>query len=291
MKIDFVKMHGLGNDFILVDCLRQVQLQALTGQDWQSMAPGLCNRRFGVGADQILLLLPSSERNYNCKEQSDQFDFQMKIYNADGSEVEMCGNGIRALAKYVWDEALSGNNPLAIDTLAGVIRPQRAGDLICVDMGIPQLEVSSIAMDSVGGVIGYPLEVADRVFAITHVSMGNPHTIIITEDVDGFPVARYGPLIETHKLFPNRTNVEFIEVLSRTEVRMRVWERGAGETLACGTGACAVAVATSIKGLTDRAVTVHLRGGKLHIEWRQADGHVYMTGPATRVFNGSAELT
>ncbi|MBF0608379.1 MAG: diaminopimelate epimerase [Magnetococcales bacterium] len=274
--MDFVKMHGLGNDFILVDCLRQVQLQALTGHDWQSMAPGLCDRRFGVGADQILLLLPSSTS-----------DFRMKIYNADGSEVEMCGNGIRALAKYVWDEALSVNDPLAIETLAGVIRPQRAGDLICVDMGIAQLEVSSIAVDSVGGVIGYPLEVADRVFEITHVSMGNPHTVILTGDVDGFPVARYGPLIETHKLFPNRTNVEFIEVLSRTEVRMRVWERGAGETLACGTGACAVAVATSIKGLTDRAVTVHLRGGKLHIEWRQSDGHVYMTGSATRVFNGN----
>ncbi|KJU84143.1 diaminopimelate epimerase [Candidatus Magnetobacterium bavaricum] len=280
MKMDFVKMHGLGNDFILVDCMSQVQLQALTDQDWQLQAPKLCNRRFGVGADQMLLLLPSSEQG--C-------DFQMKIYNADGSKVEMCGNGIRALAKYIWDEGLSGNDPLSIETLAGVIRPQRAGDLICVDMGIPQIETSSIAVDSVGGVIDYRLEVQDRVFEITHVSMGNPHTVIMTEGVDNFPVALYGPLIETHKLFPNRTNVEFIEVLNRAEVKMRVWERGAGETLACGTGACAVAVASSLKGLTDRAVTIHLMGGDLRIEWRP-DAHVYMTGPAIRVFTGSVGI-
>ncbi|MBF0538334.1 MAG: diaminopimelate epimerase [Nitrospirae bacterium] len=277
--MDFVKMHGIGNDFILVDCISQAQLQALSDQDWQLLAPKLCNRRFGIGADQMLLLLPSSVG----------YDFQMAIYNSDGSRVEMCGNGIRCLAKYIWDTGLSVNDTLAIETLAGVIRPQRAGDLIRVDMGIPQLETSSITVDSVSGVIDYRLEVADRVFEITHVSMGNPHTVIFTQDVDSFPVDQYGPLIETHKLFPNRTNVEFIEIINRSEVKVRLWERGAGETLACGTGACAVAVATSLKGLTGRAVTIHLRGGQLRIDW-QPDSHVYMVGPATRVFSGSIEI-
>ncbi|MBF0343887.1 MAG: diaminopimelate epimerase [Nitrospirae bacterium] len=280
--MDFVKMHGLGNDFILVDCVRQPHLQAITGKRWQTMAPGLCDRRFGIGADQMLLLLPSMAITDVC-------DLQMRIFNADGSEVEMCGNGIRALAKYIWDEGLSDNDTLSIQTLAGVIRPQRTGELICVDMGVPNFEPDSIAVKASGGVIDYLLEVKDRVFEINHVSMGNPHTVILTQDVDDFPVTEYGPLIENHKLFPKRTNVEFIEVVNRGEVKVRVWERGAGETLACGTGACAVAVITSIKGLTERSVAIHLRGGQLHIDWG-ADSHVYMTGPATKVFAGSIEV-
>lgn len=264
----FTKMHALGNDFIVIDT------RTLKIHSPDKLARKICDRHFGVGADQVLLL-----------GDSDSADYRMQIFNADGSEVEMCGNGIRAIAKYVWDRGLSDNDVLHIETLAGIIRPERVDGLIRVDMGEPVLDGRSIPVELDGTVVDHRLEVDDTAFDITCVSMGNPHAVIFVEDVEDFPVSRYGPLIENHPLFPNRINVEFIEVLGSAELKMRVWERGAGETLACGTGASASAVASVIKGLTDRKVTIHLRGGDLVIEWTD-DNRVYMTGPATEVFEG-----
>ncbi len=224
----------------------------------------------------------------------------MKIFNADGGEVEMCGNGVRCLAKYIWDRGLSDKRILSIETLAGIIKPEKSGDMVRVDMGEPILEpdripvhllhASSFILHPSGGIIDYPLQIEGREFMVTCVSMGNPHAVIVVDDVADFAVAEYGPMIETHPMFPKKINVEFIEVLSRREIRMRVWERGAGETMACGTGASAVAVAASIKGLTERNVTVHLLGGDLSIEWA-SDNHVYMTGPAVEVFEGTIDLS
>jgi len=282
MIINFTKMHGLGNDFILIDCL-----QHSFGPDRSTFgesAKKLCDRRFGVGADQILIL-----------ERSENADFKMLIFNADGSEVEMCGNGIRCLAKYVWDRKLSGKNVLAIETLAGIIKPEKAGEMVRVDMGEPIFEPEKIPVHLIhplslvphpsGGIVDYPLRIADKEFRITCVSMGNPHAVIVVDDVAKFPVTYYGPMIEAHPIFPRKSNVEFIEIISGKEIKMRVWERGAGETMACGTGACAAAVASNVKGLTDGNVTVHLCGGDLLIE-RASDNHVYMTGPAVEVFEG-----
>lgn len=281
MDITFAKMHGLGNDFIVIDC-----------RDWDDPAIGgiagrashLCDRRFGIGADQILLL---------CR--SEKADFAMKIFNADGSEVEMCGNGIRCLARYIWDRRLSGKAVLDIETPAGIIRPERAGDLVLVDMGEPVFEpehipVNITASGAGGKIVDYPLPLRDREFRITCLSMGNPHAVIfIDEDLSGYPVPVYGPLIERHPLFPRRTNVEFVRVDGRTSISMRVWERGAGETLACGTGASAAGVASMLKGLTERTTAVHLPGGELVIVWRP-DNRVTMTGPAVEVFVGTIGL-
>jgi diaminopimelate epimerase len=291
MKMRFTKMHGLGNDFILMNCIEQACPPA--DERFRELSKRLCNRRFGIGADQILLLYPS-----------DIADFKMKILNADGGEVEMCGNGIRCVAKYIWDRNLSNKNILNIETLAGIIKPERAGDMVRVDMGEPVFEPAKIPVNTntpsnppslpfskgeQGGIIDYPLQVADREFRITCVSMGNPHAVIVIDDVSSFPVTHYGPMIESHPFFPGKTNVEFIQALSREEIKMRVWERGSGETMACGTGASAAAVAANIKDLADRNVTVHLLGGDLSIEWA-SNNHVYMTGPATEVFEGIIEL-
>jgi len=296
MKIEFVKMHGSGNDFILIDCLSPGC--GIQDAEFESVAKKLCNRRFGIGADQLLLLYPSNIS-----------DFRMRILNADGSEVEMCGNGVRCLAEYIWDRNLSDKKVLAVETPAGIIKPEKAGGMVKVDMGEPIFEPEKIpvniqAMDSGGPesertsnvksqipnlIMDYPLQVADKEFQVTCLSMGNPHAVIVADDVLNYPVTCYGPMIETHPAFPRRINVEFIEVLSRKEIRMRVWERGAGETMACGTGASAVAVASHIKGLTDRTVTIHLLGGDLFIEWG-ADNHVYMSGPAVEVFSGAIEV-
>jgi diaminopimelate epimerase len=296
MKMHFTKMHGLGNDFILMNCIEQACPPADEG--FEELSKRLCNRRFGIGADQILLLYPSSIA-----------DFRMKIFNADGGEVEMCGNGIRCLAKYIWDRNLSDKDVLHIETLAGIIKPERSGDMVRVDMGEPVFEPEKIPVDMslMSGVqrlkekdsdlksqisnlvLDYPLQADDREFRITCVSMGNPHAVIVVGDVSLFPVTHYGPIIESHPFFPKKTNVEFIEVLSRKEIKMRVWERGSGETTACGTGASAAAVAANIKDLTDRNVTVRLLGGDLSIEWA-SNSRVYMTGPATEVFEGAMEI-
>lgn len=268
----FTKMHGLGNDFVLIDC-RALRLRHLP-----ELSRRLCHRRFGIGADQLLLL-----------DDSAQADFRMRIFNADGSEVEMCGNGIRCFAKYIWDRDLSRKSPLAVETLAGIIRPEKADGMVKVDMGVPVLEGRRIPVDLDGVIRDHPLQVADREFAITCVSMGNPHAVIFVEDVDALDVARYGPLIERHGLFPKRVNVEFIEVKDRGHLKMRVWERGSGETMACGTGASAAAVAANLNGLADRGVKVSLLGGDLLIGIGE-DGRVSMTGPAVEVFDGRIDL-
>ncbi|MBI4688905.1 MAG: diaminopimelate epimerase [Nitrospirae bacterium] len=309
--MNFTKMHGLGNDFILIDCVSQTisyQLSAIS-----DISKKLCDRRFGIGADQMLLLYPS-----------DVADFKMRIFNADGGEVEMCGNGIRCLAKYIWDKGLSEKTVLDIETLAGVIKPEKKAEMIRVDMGEPIFEPERIPMKisheskvksqkksgeensklktqnsnppsppfakgGQGGIIDYPIKIEDRTFRITCVSMGNPHAVIFIDNVADFPVTYYGPLLERHEIFPSRTNVEFIEGSGRSELKMRVWERGSGETMACGTGASAAAVASALKGLTEKSVTVHLTGGDLYIEWAE-DNHIYMTGPAVEVFRGEVDL-
>ena len=282
MTISFVKMQGIGNDFIVIDCRDKAvsrQVSAIS-----KLSRRLCDRRFGIGADQILLL-----------HNSDRADFRMSIYNADGSEVEMCGNGIRCFAKYIWDRNLSSKKVLDIETPAGIIRPEKAGDMVRVDMGVPVLEGRqipvrlpahpSLGKGGQGGVIGFPLKILDKRFKITCVSMGNPHAVIFVEDVARVDVANYGPLIENHKLFPKRINVEFIEVVNARTLKMRVWERGSGETLACGTGACAAAVASNLSGRTGKKVKVRLPGGDLFIELDR-NSHIYMTGPAVEVFEG-----
>jgi diaminopimelate epimerase len=250
MKIPFTKMHGLGNDFIIIDCRRK------NIRDLPRVVKRLSRRRFGIGFDQALILRGSKRA-----------DFRMDVYNSDGSRVEMCGNGIRCMARYIWTRGLSRKRRLAIETLAGIIRPERANDLVRVDMGVPVLEGSLIPAALNGLVVDHQLSVGDRVFLITGVSMGNPHCVIFVDQVDA----------------------EFVEVVNRRRIKMRVWERGSGETLACGTGAAAAAVASHIKGLTSRNVTVCLRGGELKIN-RARDDHVYLTGPAEEVFVGTLDI-
>ena len=273
MKINFTKMHGLGNDFILIDC-RKKNIPGLSG-----MIKKYSNRNFGIGFDQALILLPSKKA-----------DFRMDIYNADGGRVEMCGNGIRCFAKYIWDRGLSKKEVLEIETLAGIIKPEKVGKMVRVDMGEPILEGKEIPTTMAGRIINYPILIENEAFLITCVSMGNPHCVIFIENIDRFPVPRFGPLIENYNMFPKRINVEFVQVLNEKELKMKVWERGSGETLACGTGACASAVAAHLNKHTGRKVTVHLAGGDLKIEWSEKDNHVYMTGPAVEVFEGVVEV-
>ena len=275
MNIQFTKMHGIGNDFIVIDC-RTNPLP-----DPKSFAIKYCDRRFGIGADQLLLLYPSAVA-----------DFKMLIFNADGSEVEMCGNGIRCFAKYIWDRNISDKTVLDVETLAGIIRPERAGDMVKVDMGEPILEPARIPvnLEGAGPVVDHPVEADGRMFGATFVSMGNPHAVIfLDEDVTTFPVDVFGPVLENHPLFPKRINVEFVNRKSDTELVMRVWERGSGVTLACGTGATATGIAAMVKKLTQKRVTVHLLGGDLVIEWSDS-GRAYMTGPAEEVFEGTIAL-
>lgn len=273
MKLHFTKMHGIGNDFIVIDC-RKRAIPRLS-----RLVKKLSHRRFGIGFDQALILLPSTKA-----------DFRMDIYNGDGGRVEMCGNGIRCIAKYIWERGLSASDPLTIETLAGIIRPRRAGQQVKVDMGEPILDGERIPVKKQGQVIDHPLKAGGRRFLITAISMGNPHCVIFVDDVDTFPVERFGPLLENNPFFPERVNVEFVEVVSERALKMRVWERGAGETLACGTGACATVVAATLKGLIGGRATVHLKGGKLKIGWSKRDNRVFMTGPAEEVFEGAVEI-
>lgn len=274
-ELDFVKMQGLGNDFILIDCI-----QENTSGDYGELSRRLCDRHFGVGADGLVLILPSQTA-----------DIRMRIFNPDGSEPEMCGNAIRCFARYVYENNIINKTVIRVETLAGLIVPELVMDggrvvSVRVDMGEPRLDRSLIPMEGPSGrVINESLSVAGEDFGVTCVSMGNPHCITFVQDVEGYPLTRIGPKIENHPVFPRKTNVEFVQILSRNEVRMRVWERGAGETLACGTGACATGVACVLNNLTGRKVTVHLSGGDLIIEWT-GDNHVYMTGPAEYVFSG-----
>jgi len=273
----FAKLHGTANDFIYVDA------RAGLPGDPATLATRLCDRRRGIGADGLILLLPS-----------EQADCRMVIYNADGSRPEMCGNGIRGLAKFAHDQGLAKADPLRIETDAGVktVRTEFTGDRVArvtVDMGAPEWEGRKIPVAADGEVIERPLEVDGRTYAITCVSMGNPHCVVFLEDVAGLPVADLGPRFEHHPFFPRRVNTEFIRVAGRTRLEMRVWERGAGETMACGTGACAAAVVAARTGRTERRVVVALPGGELEIEWRP-DDRVLMTGDAVAVFEGTAEV-
>lgn len=281
MTLNFTKMHGTGNDFVVIDARDNAEGAKAFGKgaDASGLSARLCHRRFGIGADQVIVLRDSMNA-----------DFAMAIFNADGSEVEMCGNGIRCLARYVWDRGLSSRDELEIETPAGIIRPARAEGLVRVDMGEPILEGPDIPVNLEGRVIDHKVRALDEAYSITCVSMGNPHAVIFIEDVDLFPVGTVGPVIENLPLFPNRTNVEFVKVLSSDELRMRVWERGAGETMACGTGACAAAVAASLRGVAGRSVLIHLTGGDLRIEWNPDDNRVIMYGPAVEVFRGSFDV-
>lgn len=265
----FIKMQGVGNDFILFDCLHQ------TIQNPNHLARKLCNRHTGIGADQMILLLKSSK----C-------DFSMRSFNADGSEAEMCGNGIRCVARYIKDAGLSSKRELAIGTLAGPRNVKFHGKLVEVDMGEPIMKGKDIPVNLSGRIINRPLKTETKDFRITCLSMGNPHCVTYHEDLQSLPVDRFGTLLEHHSIFPKRANISFVNVISKNEIHMRVWERGAGETLGCGTAACASTVASVLNGFTDRKVTAALPGGKLEVEWDVKDNHVYMRGPAEMVYRG-----
>jgi diaminopimelate epimerase len=273
-RIAFTKMHGAGNDFIVLDGLAG-ELPPL-----EPIAARLCDRHFGIGADQLLVVRPSRAA-----------DFRMEIFNADGSQVEMCANGIRCFYKYLRDRGLTRADEIAVETLSGVVRPRwLGGDRVRVDMGRPIFEPAKIPTTLAGGdgpVLDVPLEVGGRTLRVSAVSMGNPHAVIEVDDPDAVPVAELGPRIEHHPAFPNRVNVEFVAPAGRQRLRQRTWERGTGETLACGSGACAAAVVSMLRGRVDRTLEVELRGGVLEIEWAALGAHVFMTGPAAEVFSGS----
>jgi len=276
----FTKMHGAGNDYVYVNCFEE------TVANPQDVAIQVSNRNFGIGSDGLILIMPS-----------DKADVAMRMFNSDGSESEMCGNGIRCVAKYAYDHGIVSKKEITAETGAGILTlhlvPGSDGKIakVRVNMGPPRLTRGEIPMtgDAAARVIAEPLTVLDRTFRITCASMGNPHCVIFVDDADNFPVSTYGPLIETHELFPRRTNVEFVQIISRTEVRQRTWERGAGETLACGTGSSAVTAACVLNGLTEKRLLNHLSGGDLEMEWAE-DGNIYMTGPAVEVFSGEINL-
>jgi len=276
MAIEFTKYHGLGNDFIMIDN-RHTNEPILTPEQARKM----CDRHFGIGADGVIFALPGQ----------DNTDYTMRIFNSDGSEPEMCGNGIRCLALFIAEkEGIKDLKSYRIHTLAGLITPKLEGDgLVTVDMGKPQFTAASIPTTLSSPdekVINLPLEVAGKSWLVTCVSMGNPHCVTFVENTQAIDLETIGPKFEHHVVFPQRTNTEFIEVVKPDYLKMRVWERGAGATLACGTGACAAVVAGVLTNNCDRFATVELPGGNLKIHWSEMDGKVYMTGPAERVFTG-----
>jgi diaminopimelate epimerase len=273
----FAKLHGTANDFVYVDARRGLP------RDPAALAPALCDRHRGIGADGLILLLDS-----------EQADCRMRIFNADGSVAEMCGNGIRGFAKFVLDRELVRGIPLRVETDAGIkiVEPEMAGGRVvrvAVDMGAPVWDGRAIPVAADGEVVERPLDVDGREYRVTCVSMGNPHCVVFLDDVASLPLATIGPRFEHHPFFPRRVNTEFIRVAGPADLEMRVWERGAGETLACGTGACAAAVAAARTGRTGRRVRVALPGGSLDIDW-QADDHVHMSGDAVEVFDGFIEV-
>jgi diaminopimelate epimerase len=272
----FTKMQGCGNDYIYVDCFRQPM-----PRDPPRLSRAISDRHFGVGGDGLILISPSEKA-----------DARMRMYNSDGSEAEMCGNGVRCVAKFVYDHGLVRKSPLTIETGRGVLTLELsisggAVRQVRVDMGEPILQAERIPTTLPGDPpLGAPLEVAGQAVSVTCVSMGNPHCITFVDEITNAHVLGLGPKIEQHPAFPRRVNAEFVRVNLPDDVTMRVWERGSGETLACGTGACAVAVAGHLTGRTQRRITAHLPGGDLQLEWSEADNHVYMTGPAVEVFSG-----
>lgn len=281
MTTRFVKMHGIGNDFPVFD---HTQPGAPTIEQIGAAAVALCDRRFGIGGDGTISILPS-----------DKADFGMRMFNPDGSEAEMCGNGIRCFAKYVYDFGLSQKTELTVDTLAGIMTVALTleNDVVSgvrVDMGEPRLNRAELPMEGPSGQVLHELiKLNGEPFHITGVSMGNPHIVFFPDEATDELILRVGPQLEKHPAFPKRTNVHAAQVVGRDELVMKIWERGAGPTLACGTGACAVGVAAHLNGLTGRDVLVHLPGGDLRIQWG-IDNHVYMTGPATTIYEGTIEL-
>lgn len=285
----FTKMHGLGNDFVMVDCL---QGSPIPEERLSAISQAACTHHFGVGADGLILILPD-----------DEADYRMRMFNPDGSESEMCGNGIRCFAKYLYDADLIKSDSISVATPKGlqyieIPEQDEKSDVlkVRVDMGKPRLARDEIPMrelengqQSNAQVINEELQVGDQTHRITAVSMGNPHCVIFVDDVESVPLKEWGLKIEHHDAFPERTNVHFVQVLGPGKLWMRTWERGAGDTLACGSGACSVAVAAALNGKSPRNALVHLPGGDLEIEWAEND-HVYMTGPAATVFSGELPL-
>ena len=276
--IKFIKMQGLGNDYVYIDAINQKI------ENESSLAQFVSNRHFGIGSDGLILI---------CK--SDIADFKMRMFNSDGSEAEMCGNGIRCVGKFVYDNKLTTKTNLKIETLAGIktlilnTKDDKV-ETVKVDMGEPILEPKEIPVISKENPVkNLKLTVNEKEFKFSCVSMGNPHAITVIDDIQNFDVEKYGKEVEINKVFPNKTNVEFIQLIDKNNIKMRVWERGAGETLACGTGACASVVACVLNELTSRKVNVELLGGTLKIEWNEEDNHIYMTGPAVTVFEGNFE--
>ncbi|GBF42873.1 diaminopimelate epimerase [Leptospira ellinghausenii] len=280
MKINFTKMEGIGNDYVYIDATKNDI--RLTPEQIQKLS----DRNFGIGGDGVIFI-----RNSNAGE------FQMDMYNSDGSSSEMCGNGVRCVGKFVYDHGLTKNQKPTIETGKGVLtldlKTGTSGkvDMVTVDMGEPILKPSLVPIVWPGEdpVINQEIEVQGKKYRFTAVSMGNPHCVIYVDDADAFPVREIGPIIENHPLFPRRVNVEFVSVRGKDHLYQRTWERGTGETLACGTGACAVTVASILNGKTGRSVRIDLRGGTLHVDWKE-NGSVMMTGPAKEVFSGEVEI-
>lgn len=287
MKLNFTKMEGLGNDYVYVNCFKE------RVENPSELAVRVSDRHFGIGSDGLILIKPS-----------DKADFTMDMYNADGSRSEMCGNGIRCVGKYVYDYGLTDKTDISIETLAGIkylnlkVVREAADDrgrvaLVTVNMGEPIFAPSDVPVavdEEIDMVRDYPVSIGGENYKLTCISMGNPHCVAFVDEVDSFPIEEIGPRFESDKMFPNRVNAEFVQVVSRTYAKMRVWERGSGETLACGTGTCASVVACILNGKTDDEVTVKLLGGELIIRWDRESNLVYMTGPATVVFDGTIEL-
>ena len=300
MQVEFTKMQGCGNDYVYINGFTQ----KIDKDKKKDFVIKVSDRHFGVGSDGAIFINPS-----------DKADFEMEMYNADGSRSEMCGNGIRCVAKYVYDHKMTDKCDITIESF-GKVKPIHITDkdgkaeLIRVDMGEPELRASMIPVSPEAGaddehpVVSTPITIDGREYKMTCVSMGNPHAVVFVDSEDkgaesdfdliekgiGGSMEKTGPLFENHKAFPNRTNTEFVRVDDKNNVHMRVWERGTGETLACGTGCCATAVACVLNGLTDRSVTVHVLGGDILVEWNEEDNHVYMTGPAVTVFDGKMEF-
>jgi diaminopimelate epimerase len=276
MLMKFTKMHGLGNDFVVIDAV--TQNVRVTG----SMVRRLANRTLGIGCDQVLVIEPPTEAD---------IDFNYRIFNQDGGEVEQCGNGARCLARYVYDRQLTGKNPILVKTKNRVMTMHLEADkLVRVDMGIPQLDPAQIPFQAEGPAARYDIDVAGETYQVAAVSMGNPHTLLQVDDVDTAPVETLGPALECHSRFPNRVNVGFMQIVDRNTIKLRVFERGVGETQACGSGACAAAVAAIQQELVDSSVTVQLSGGDLNIQWQGENKPLLMTGPAVSVFHGRVRI-
>lgn len=275
--IKFTKMHGLGNDYVYINCTEGQKIENVP-----KLAQFVSNRHFGIGSDGLILI---------CK--SDIADFKMRMFNYDGTEAEMCGNGIRCVGKFVYDKGLTKKENITVETLAGIKRlklniKEGKVETVEVDMGEPILEPSKIPVISDECLVkNLEIKVDDKVFIFTCVSMGNPHAITIVKNVKDFDIEKYGKVLERDEHFPRRANIEFIELVDKNNIKMRVWERGAGETLACGTGACASVVACNLNGYIENKANVELLGGNLHIKWDKENNHIYMTGPATTVFEGN----